>query len=146
MACWSRGLGVGRAILQKLIDDAHTLGYRTIRLDSARFRHEAHALYRRFGFVPSSPHEWEFESMPALRETAVFMRLDLWPGLANRGAAFGLLGSLSRPGGVPERPKTHESHIKSLAAQQWFDLEHAVHASSTNSAILSTGIVAVTVK
>jgi len=60
-----------------LIDDACALGYRTIRLDSARFMHEAHALYRRFGFVPSSPHQWEFESIPALRETAVFMRLDL---------------------------------------------------------------------
>jgi GNAT superfamily N-acetyltransferase len=54
----ARGLGVGRAILQRLID-------------------EAHALYRRFGFVPSSPHNWEFESVPALQETAVFMRLDL---------------------------------------------------------------------
>jgi GNAT superfamily N-acetyltransferase len=73
----SRGLGVGRAILQRLIDDARALGYRAIRLDSARFMQEAHGLYRRFGFVPSSPHNWEFESMPALRETAIFMRLDL---------------------------------------------------------------------
>jgi GNAT superfamily N-acetyltransferase len=73
----SRGLGVGRAILQRLINDARTLGYRTIRLDSARFMHEAHALYRRFGFVPSSPHNWEFQGIPALRETAIFMRLDL---------------------------------------------------------------------
>ena len=73
----SRGLGLGRAILQRLIDDARALGYRTIRLDSARFMHEAHALYRSFGFMPSSPHEWEFETVPALRETAVFMRLDL---------------------------------------------------------------------
>jgi GNAT superfamily N-acetyltransferase len=73
----SRGLGVGQAILHRLIDDARALGYRTIRLDSARFMHEAHALYRRFGFVPSSPHNWEFENMPVLRDTAVFMRLDL---------------------------------------------------------------------
>ena len=73
----SRGLGVGRAILQRLIEDARSLEYRTIRLDSARFMHEAHALYRSFGFVPSSPHTWEFESQPALLETAVFMRLDL---------------------------------------------------------------------
>jgi GNAT superfamily N-acetyltransferase len=74
----SRGLGVVRAILQRLIDDARALGYRTIRLDSVRFMHEAHALYRRFGFVPSSPHKgWEFETMPALREITVFMRLDL---------------------------------------------------------------------
>jgi GNAT superfamily N-acetyltransferase len=73
----ARGRGVGRAILQRLIDDARALGYRTIRLDSARFMHEAHALYQGFGFVPSSPHNWEFESVPALQETAVFMRLDL---------------------------------------------------------------------
>jgi GNAT superfamily N-acetyltransferase len=73
----ARGRGVGRAILQRLIDDARALGYRTIRLDSARFMHEAHSLYRSFGFVPSSPHNWEFESVPALQETAVFMRLDL---------------------------------------------------------------------
>ena len=73
----SRGLGVGRAILERLIDDARALEYTTIRLDSARFMHEAHALYRRFGFVPSTPHTWEFESIPELRETAVFMRLDL---------------------------------------------------------------------
>jgi GNAT superfamily N-acetyltransferase len=73
----ARGRGVGRAILRRLIDDARTLGYSTIRLDSARFMHEAHALYRRFGFVPSSPHNWEFEGIPALQETAVFMRLEL---------------------------------------------------------------------
>lgn len=73
----SRGLGVGREILQRLIDDARALGYKTIRLDSARFMHEAHALYRSFGFVPSGPHKWEFESIPELRKTAVFMRLDL---------------------------------------------------------------------
>src|SRR6266511_3712109 len=74
----SRGLGVGRAILQRLIDDARALGYTTIHLDSAPFMHEAHALYRRFGFVPSSPRKgWEFESVPVLHEIAVFMSLDL---------------------------------------------------------------------
>jgi GNAT superfamily N-acetyltransferase len=51
----ARGLGVGRAILQRLIDDARGLGYKTIHLDSAPFMHEAHALYRSFGFVPTAP-------------------------------------------------------------------------------------------
>jgi GNAT superfamily N-acetyltransferase len=75
----SRGLGVGQAILQRLIDDARTLGYKTIHLDSAPFMHEAHALYRSVGFVPSDPHRgWEFASVPALRDIpVVFMRLDL---------------------------------------------------------------------
>jgi GNAT superfamily N-acetyltransferase len=77
----ARGLGVGRAILVRLIDDARALGYKTIRLDSAPFMHEAHGLYRSFGFVPSSPHQgWEFESVPALRDVpVVFMSLDLGP-------------------------------------------------------------------
>ena len=75
----ARGQGVGRAILQRLIDDARALRYKTIRLDSAPFMHEAHALYRSFGFTPSGPPEtWEFESVPALRDIpVVFMSLDL---------------------------------------------------------------------
>jgi GNAT superfamily N-acetyltransferase len=74
----ARGQGVGRAILQRLIDDAFALQYKTIRLDSAPFMHEAHALYRSFGFVASGPHSWEFENVPALREIpVVFMSLDL---------------------------------------------------------------------
>lgn len=75
----SRGLGVGRAILRRLIDDARALGYRTVLLDSAPFMHEAHALYRSFGFVPSRPHKgWEFERVPALRDVpVVFMSLAL---------------------------------------------------------------------
>ena len=74
----ARGLGAGAAILRRLIDDAHTLGYRRIHLDTGRFMLEAQSLYRRFGFVPSSPQTgWEFESVPAMHETAVFMSLDL---------------------------------------------------------------------
>jgi GNAT superfamily N-acetyltransferase len=74
----ARGLGVGRAILQRLIDAARTLGYKTIRLDRAPFMHEAQALYRSSGFVPSDPHRgWEFENVPALRYVpGVFMSLD----------------------------------------------------------------------
>ena len=78
----ARGLGVGRAILQRLIDDARGLGYKTIRLDSAPFMHEAHALYRSFGFVPTAPHKgWEFESVPGLRDIpVVFMSLNVAAG------------------------------------------------------------------
>jgi hypothetical protein len=61
-----------------LVDDARELGYRTTYLDTGPFMHEAHALYRSFGFVPSSPHKgWEFESVPGVKEIAVFMSLDL---------------------------------------------------------------------
>jgi GNAT superfamily N-acetyltransferase len=76
----ARGQGAGRAILQRLIDDARGLGYRTIHLDSAPFMHEAQTLYRSFGFAPSTQHEgFEFERLPAVREITVFMRLDLGP-------------------------------------------------------------------
>jgi hypothetical protein len=99
---------VGRAILQRLIDDARALGYRTIRLDSARFMREAHALYRRFGFVPSSPHKWEFESMPALRQDRGLHAPRFGCGLANSGVAFGLLGRLARLGCVQNDPRRDE--------------------------------------
>jgi GNAT superfamily N-acetyltransferase len=74
----SRGLGIGRTILERLIDDARTLGYRTIRLESAAFMHEAHALYRRFGFLPTPTYAGrEFEQIRAVDEISVFMALDL---------------------------------------------------------------------
>jgi GNAT superfamily N-acetyltransferase len=73
-----RGLGVGRAILQQLIDDARTLGVKTVRLESAAFMHEAHALYRSFGFAPSTSYAGrEFESIRAVDDISVFMALDL---------------------------------------------------------------------
>ena len=76
----ARGQGVGRAILQRLVDDARALGFRAIHLDSGPWMHEAHALYRSFGFVPGTPQEgFEFESVPGVSEFAVFMRLDLAP-------------------------------------------------------------------
>jgi GNAT superfamily N-acetyltransferase len=74
----SRGLGVGRAILQQLIDDARTLGFKTVRLVSAAFMHEAHALYRSFGFAPSTSYAGrEFESIRAVDDISVFMALNL---------------------------------------------------------------------
>jgi len=73
-----RGFGVGRAILQRLIDDARTLGCKTVRLESAAFMHEAHTLYRSFGFVPCPPYAGrEFESIRAVDDISVFMALDL---------------------------------------------------------------------
>jgi GNAT superfamily N-acetyltransferase len=73
-----RGFGVGRAILQQLIDDARSFGFKTVRLESAAFMHEAHALYRRFGFVPSTSYAGrEFESIRAVDDISVFMALEL---------------------------------------------------------------------
>ena len=72
----ARGLGVGRAIVERLIDDARALGFETIYLESASFMHSAHALYRSVGFGPSGPYPGrEFEGVD--HDVSIFMRLDL---------------------------------------------------------------------
>lgn len=47
----SRREGLGRALLERLIEAARSAGYRSIRLDSPDFMTAAHALYRSSGFV-----------------------------------------------------------------------------------------------
>lgn len=47
----NRREGLGRALLERLIEAAKTAGYRSIRLDSPDFMTAAHALYRSSGFV-----------------------------------------------------------------------------------------------
>ena len=38
-----RGMGIGRAILQRLISDARSIGYSKLKLESLEFLHEAHS-------------------------------------------------------------------------------------------------------
>lgn len=45
-----RGKGVGKALIERLCDEARQIGYAKIRLDSAPFMRSAHALYRANGF------------------------------------------------------------------------------------------------
>lgn len=45
-----RGKGMGRAIVNRLIDDARSIGYRQLKLESLEFLKEAHSLYRSVGF------------------------------------------------------------------------------------------------
>jgi GNAT superfamily N-acetyltransferase len=72
----ARKLGLGRTIVQRLIDDGRALGFETIYLESASFMHPAHALYRSVGFVPSDSYPGrEFEGVA--HDVSVFMRLDL---------------------------------------------------------------------
>jgi len=47
----SRRGGVGRAMLDRLIDAARTVGYARVRLDSPDFMTAAHGLYRSRGFT-----------------------------------------------------------------------------------------------
>ena len=50
-----RGSGAGRALVNELIVQARTIGYRNILLDTLPWMREAHALYRAIGFreIPS---------------------------------------------------------------------------------------------
>ena len=67
-----RGQGVGRTLLQALLNAARVDGFTSIRLDSARFMLDAHALYRSFGFTDISPYP-ESEVPPQFHADWLFM-------------------------------------------------------------------------
>ena len=80
----ARGLGAGRALLQRLLDDARAMGLRTLRLESLKALAAAHALYRSAGFVEIDPYADNSmgayqpdDALAAYRASAVFMELAL---------------------------------------------------------------------
>ena len=74
----ARGHGLGRQLLEQLLADARALEFRLIRLESAVFMLEAHALYRSAGFTDVPPYEGrEFADIPGAAEIQVFMALQL---------------------------------------------------------------------
>ena len=75
-----RGRGVGRALLQKLVEEAAAIGYTRLRLDSARFMKEAHRLYRSAGFSEIEPYEGS-EIPKEFHTYWVFMEKQLVPDL-----------------------------------------------------------------
>lgn len=77
----ARGTGLGRELLAGLLDSAREAGYRSVRLDSVRFMHAAHALYRSVGFTDIGAYK-ESEIPPEFWRYWVFMELDLDPGAA----------------------------------------------------------------
>jgi len=52
-----RSRHVGSALLDRLIEEARTMGADTLRLDTCRFMTEAQGLYRSRGFVERPPYE-----------------------------------------------------------------------------------------
>lgn len=80
----ARGIGAGRRLAQRLIDDARLIGYQAVRLESLKVLSPAHALYRSLGFVEIPPYaENSMEdyqpanTMDKYRSCAVFMELRL---------------------------------------------------------------------
>ena len=72
----NRGLGLGRKILQALIDSAKEIGYIRVLLDSEKYMHAAHDLYRSCGFKETSAYS-ETEMNPEYYQHLVFMELEL---------------------------------------------------------------------
>ncbi len=66
-----RGHGIGRALTERIIEDARRAGYRTLQLDTQPFLPEAIRLYRRLGF----------EDMPGYNdsplESTIYMKMEL---------------------------------------------------------------------
>jgi GNAT superfamily N-acetyltransferase len=71
-----RGLGIGRALIEALISEAQASGYAHLRLDSARFMHAAHRLYRSVGFKEIEPYP-ESEIPAEFQANWIFMEREL---------------------------------------------------------------------
>lgn len=69
-----RGQGIGKALAQKLIEDAQAIGYECMRLDTGNFLTAAIQLYELLGFQRIEP----YNNVPEeLRKIAIFMELRL---------------------------------------------------------------------
>lgn len=68
------GKGVGRALAQAILQEARTLGYSLMRLDTSIRQIEAQTLYQRLGFKRIEPY---YPLSEDLRNWLVFMELPL---------------------------------------------------------------------
>jgi GNAT superfamily N-acetyltransferase len=72
----ARNRGLGRALLNRLLEEARQIGYERVRLDSARFMAEAHQLYHTNDFREIEPYEGS--EIPAeFQKHWIFMELVL---------------------------------------------------------------------
>lgn len=70
--------GIGRSLVKAILNEARQIGYSTLRLDSAPFAQEAHALYRSLGFHPREPYA-ESDIPQKYHSQWVFMEMALSP-------------------------------------------------------------------
>ncbi len=73
----AQGLGVGRAILARLVQDARAEGYPTVRLETLRFMTIAQAMYGAFDFVEVASFDGSEAAAAALDPVTIYMELDL---------------------------------------------------------------------
>ena len=77
----ARGRGLGRMMIDGLLDAARDMGCHEARLDSGWFMTDAHRLYRAAGFTECEPYP-ESEIPPDFDSRWVYMRRDLATELA----------------------------------------------------------------
>jgi GNAT superfamily N-acetyltransferase len=73
----AQGLGVGRAILACLVQEARAERYATVRLETLRFMTTAQAIYRAFGFVEVARFDGSEVANTILEPITIYMELDL---------------------------------------------------------------------
>jgi ribosomal protein S18 acetylase RimI-like enzyme len=73
----ARGLGVGRAILTRLLQEARAARYATVRLETLRFMTTAQAMYRAFDFVEVGRFDGSEAATAELEPFTIFMELEL---------------------------------------------------------------------
>lgn len=71
-----RGMHLGERMVQQLIDDARTFGYKRLLIDTAPFMKSAHRIYEAAGFVDCPPYE-EAETPEALHNNWRFMEREI---------------------------------------------------------------------
>jgi GNAT superfamily N-acetyltransferase len=76
----AQGVGVGRAILARLLQDATAEGYATVRLETLRFMTTAQAMYRAFDFVEVARFDGSEVADTVLEPHTIFMALELAAG------------------------------------------------------------------
>lgn len=69
-----RGMKIGRALVEALVEEARRAGYASMLLSSADVLKEAHSLYRSVGFEPTAPY---YEMPEEMMAHEIFMKLDL---------------------------------------------------------------------
>ena len=79
-----RGKSIGRAIIERLISEARSIGYHQLRLESLEFLHVAHSLYESLGFRTIDPYAnnsmqsyQSEETLDRYYSITVFMEMDL---------------------------------------------------------------------
>lgn len=73
-----QGRGYGKMLVRRIIVDAKTMKYTSLRLDSMKLMHAAHQVYRSCGFKERSPYHRKFNRhADEIMKYFVFMELNL---------------------------------------------------------------------